>query len=48
LHTFGQHVLHDGGARLNCQCSPYHNTSAFYPIIRLIDELFGSASLHAC
>ncbi len=41
VHALGQHVLDDGGVRLNCQCSPYHNTSAFYPVIRLIDDLLG-------
>jgi class 3 adenylate cyclase len=33
VHALGQNVISDGGLRLCCQCSPYHNMSPFYPII---------------
>ena len=34
----------DAHTRLECRCSPYHQASAFYPLIELLQRMFGLAT----
>ena len=41
VQTLGQEALTEGATRIEFRCSPYHQNSAFYPIIDHLQRLLG-------
>jgi class 3 adenylate cyclase len=39
VQTLKEHVISEGAARIEFRCSPYHQNSAFYPIIEHLQRL---------
>jgi class 3 adenylate cyclase len=39
VHALGEYVADEGAPRLTLRCSPYHTTSAFYPVIEHLQRL---------
>jgi predicted ATPase len=38
-HVLAEHIVDAGAPRLTVRCSPYHTTSAFYPVIEHLQRL---------
>src|SRR5262249_42686072 len=41
LHTLHERTAGESQIWLECRCSPYHQNSAFYPVIELLQQVFG-------
>ena len=41
MQTFAEQALTEGATRIEFRCSPYHQNSAFYPIIDHLQRLLG-------